>query len=226
MPAALYPAKYELDFATLTSVGSGGEEAKVHLLCAECEERFNKNGESEVLRLIAPKATKEFPILELLKKSSPRDHDSIHSRFSGRDVGVDTAAFAYFALSIVWRAAVAQWPLPNGGLTIPIDLDAFEEPIRRYLLAETRLPPDITVMLRVCTDNESRRAWYVPAPVEDHPLNAFGFLVRGVHFRVFLDPNLPDFMRDACCTSPFKAIFLMNCRAQTVDTWERMLKGH
>ena len=226
MPAALYPAKYDLDFATLTSAGSGGEEAKTYLLCADCEERFNKNGESEVLRWIAPKATREFPILALLKRSSPRDHDRFHSRFSGRDVGLDTGAFAYFALSVVWRAAVAQWPLPDGGLTTPIDLGRFEEPVRRHLMAETGLPPDITVMVCVCNDEESRRAWYVPAPVEAHPLNAFGFHVRGVRFRVFLDPNLPDFMRDACCTSPFKAIFLMNCRAQTVNTWERMLKGH
>jgi hypothetical protein len=121
---------------------------------------------------------------------------------------------------------VARWPLPDGGITTPIDLGIYEEPIRRYLMAETGLPQDIAVMIRVCTDEESRRAWYIPAKVEDHPLNALGFHVRGVHFRVFLNHNLPNFIRDACCTSPFKAIFLMNCRAQTVSTWERMLKGH
>ena len=86
---------------------------------------------------------------------------------------VDTDGFAYFALSIIWRAAVAQWPLPNGGLTTPIILSTFEEPIRRYLMDETGLPPDIAVLIRICTDEESRRAWYTPAPVEAHPLNAF-----------------------------------------------------
>ena len=93
-------------------------------------------------------------------------------------------------------------------------------------MLDTGLPPDVIVMIRVCTDEESRRAWYVPAPVRDHTLNAVGFHVRGVYFRVFFDASLPKFLRDACCTSPFKAIFLMNCRKQTVGTWDRMLKGH
>jgi hypothetical protein len=96
-------------------MGSGGEEAKAYLLCAECEGRFNNNGESEVLRWIAPKATRDFPILDLLRKSSPWVHDNVHARFSGRDIGLDTDAFAYFALSIVWRAAAARWHCQRAG---------------------------------------------------------------------------------------------------------------
>ena len=37
---------------------------------------------------------------------------SVHHQF--REA---TDAFAYFALSIVWSAAVAKWSLPDGGLT-------------------------------------------------------------------------------------------------------------
>jgi len=40
-----------------------------------------------------------------------------------------TDAFAYFALSIVWSAAVAKWSLPDGGLTTPIEPGTFEEPV-------------------------------------------------------------------------------------------------
>ena len=220
-------AKYDLDFATLNGVGSGGPEAKAYLLCAECEERFNRNGESPVFSWIAPKALKyALPLLRRLRESSPRAHYESHSRFSGRDIGIDTDAFAYFALSFVGRAAVAEWPLPDGGLTMPLDLGTFEEPIGRYLMGETGLPPNIAVLVCVGTDEESRRSQYIPAPSDDQSLNAFGFLVRGVYFGVFLDPNLPDVLRDDSCTSPFKAIFLMNRRALTIGTFERMVRRH
>lgn len=226
MPDALYPAKIKLEYTTLTSSGVGGSEAKKHLLCLECEERFNKNGESEVLRWIAPKSMKTFPLHDLMRRSSPRERARSYLRFSGKDIGVKADHFAYFALSLTWRAAVAEWPLPDAGFTVPIDLGEYQEPIRRFLMMETPLPQDTIILVRACTDEESRRAWYVPAPIQDHPLRGFGFHVRGVHFRVFLDHNIPDELRNDSCASPFKALFLMNRHNETVETLNRMTKGH
>ena len=135
---------------------------------------------------------------------------------------MDADAFAYFALSLVWGAAVARWPLPDGGLIAPIDLGLYEEPIRRFLMGEMPFPPEIAVMVRACTDEESRTAWYDPTPVHGLPYKAFGFLIRGVYFRVFMASDLPEDIKTYSCASPFKAMYLMNCERETNATFGRM----
>src|SRR5271166_1123299 len=72
-----------------------------HLLCSECEKRISKNGESYVLTLLNRKD--KFLLLDTLKKSRPMKVEGALQIFSGRDLGIDTEALAYFALSIVWR---------------------------------------------------------------------------------------------------------------------------
>ena len=84
IPNALYPDAIELEYATPASSGTGGPQAKKHLLCGDCEHLFNRNGESEVLWHIAPKTQKKFPLHDLLKQSSPREITPAYLRFSGK----------------------------------------------------------------------------------------------------------------------------------------------
>jgi hypothetical protein len=64
--------------------------------------------------------------------------------------------FAYFALSLVWRASHG-WPLPDGTRTTPLDLGEYAEPIRLYLLGEAPFPNHTYVALTACTDEKSRQ---------------------------------------------------------------------
>src|ERR1035441_6564584 len=63
MPAALYPKRRKLQYATRISTGplQNQNQIKNPLLCFDCEQRFDQNGESEVLRWINPKG-KRFPL--------------------------------------------------------------------------------------------------------------------------------------------------------------------
>ena len=143
IPAALYPKHRKPNYATRSCSGPLDPKAKhirAHLLCADCEQRFEQGGESEVLHWVNPKGT--FRLHERLSIALPRDYnpfdlDQSINRYSGADIGVDTDKFAYFAISIVWRGAVHDWIMPDGTMRPHDALGGFVEPMRLYLL-ETR----------------------------------------------------------------------------------------
>lgn len=220
IPAALYPKRLKLEYATRAASGVVKEQVKDPLLCPECERRFDQNGESEVLRWIAPKAVKRFPLHERLRLALPREvEDHSVSRFAGVEIGLNMDKFAYFALSVVWRSAAHKWVLPDGTVLRPVRIGAFEEPIRTYLLGKAPLPLDTAAIVIVCSDivivcsdKEARETWTTPSiHVEAMCLN-FRFLVRGVFFRVMMGRHLPQYFRDRCCTSPRKCIFYGDMR--------------
>jgi hypothetical protein len=122
IPAALYPRARKPSFASrnrrLVALDSKDKHIKDYVLCFDCEQRFDRNGESEVLSWVSPKS-KTFRLGERLKVALPRDYDprdpdqSIN-RYSGTDIGADMDKFAYFAVSVIWRGAAHDWILPDG----------------------------------------------------------------------------------------------------------------
>src|SRR6266851_1813486 len=111
MPKALYtPGKKGIQYATRSQSGLNPEHMKAHLLCFDCEQRFNQLGEWEVLRWLAPKAPREqFPLHDRLRVALPCDETQRLSVYKGSDVGVDAEKFAYFTLSVAWRRSIHQW---------------------------------------------------------------------------------------------------------------------
>jgi hypothetical protein len=220
MPAALYPKGLKLQYVTPAKSGIIAQRMKARVLCVDCERRFNRNGESEVLRHIAPKSLKRFPLHEKLRVALPRQVDSTTSRYSGDDLGIDMDKFAYFTLSVVWRAAVHEWVAPDGRTPPRFELGNFAEPIRMYLLGKGPFPSDTAVIVVVGTDQESRNTWYTPTCfVEANCLN-FRFLARGVFFRAMMGRHLSDYFRDTSCTSPRRCIFSANLKVRIQEMFE------
>jgi hypothetical protein len=120
-----------------------------HLLCAECEKRISRNGESYVLTLLNRKNS--FALLDLLNKATPMKEEGALKVFSATDLGIDTDKLAYFALSIVWRGSVHDWKTIEGQTT-GVPLGPYEERIRQYLAGEAWFPADVLVAVHVCTD--------------------------------------------------------------------------
>ena len=85
--------------------------------------------------------------------------------------------FAHFALGVVWRAAIHDWTMPDGMILPRQAMGDFEPPIRNYLLGG-KFPPNTSVIVIVCSDDQSRRIWYTPTIlIETNCLN-FRFLAR------------------------------------------------
>ncbi len=208
VPAALYHSGTKsLQYATRVRTGTLVNHIKDLLLCNACELLLDQNGESEVLLHIAAKVQDEFPLHEKLRVALPRESHPSLDRFAGDDLGIDMDKFAYFALSMVWRAAVHDWRMPDGAVRPRMAIGDFEPPIRKYLLGTGKFPPDTVVIVIVCSDDEARKVWTTPSVnVEANCLN-FWFLARGVFFRVMMGYQMPAEFRDICCTSPCKCLF-------------------
>ena len=213
-----YSGKKRLEFINLLESGTDPEELQSPLLCRECESRFDRNGEDEVLKHVAPKLVlKRMPLVEQMKVAWARDDDPSAPRHDARDFDIDTEKFAYFALSIVWRRTIHEWSpaIPRW------DLGQFAEDMRRYLLGEIPFPTNMAVIVMVCSDEASRRMWTIPTHfVEAGCLNV-AFDVRGIRFRVMMG-HLPLFARFADCRGPQRPIFFADCRKKTEKSWENI----
>ncbi|MBV9760170.1 MAG: hypothetical protein JO340_06375 [Acidobacteriaceae bacterium] len=192
------------------------------LLCRECEERFSENGESHVLGLIGSKR-KQFSLNERMRLGFARDSDSFSKRFFAPDFGIDVDKFSYFAISVVWRAAVIQWLMEDGTYTQKVSLGDFQEDMRRYLIGETTLPSDMAVIVIVCSDATSRQGFTYPTGfVEANCIN-FRFLARGIVFRLLIGYGMTGFLKQAACTSTIKPIWYGNCESRTREMFRNLI---
>jgi hypothetical protein len=143
--------------------------------------------------------------------------------YSGADIGIDTEQFAYFALSVLWRAAVYRWQLPDGNIGSEIQLSHYEEPIRKYLLGEASFPHDIVVILTVCSDPVSRSCLFSPSLHGGMPVRSYSFLTLGIFFDILTGRDLPDNSRQLCCTnSKQKWIFKRDCNDRTFQAFAHL----
>ena len=217
LPAALYGDKKK-EYEVTTSAGTIKTmiQMRHRLLCHECEQRFDRNGESHVLQAIAPKSRKRFPLHDRMRVAYARDNDQSVSRFFGPDFDLDMEKFAYFAISVVWRVAATRWMMPDGNLTQEVDLGTFQENMRRYLLGEVPLPSDMAVIVIVCSDRESRMRFFHPGGHVEAGCINFRFLARGVLFRVMMGYQMWPYLRDNSCTSPLKCIWYGDCKRRVI----------
>jgi hypothetical protein len=161
----------------------------------------------------------QFPLLDRLNVAVPVEEISAMAMYSGPAVGIDVQRLAYFALSVFWRASAHRWRGPHGG-TIFNSLGAYEEPIRRYLLGETGFPADVVVVVTACTDYGSQGSFYTPCEIRGHTVTGFGMLARGIHFRMFVGPDIPQQLRRVCCfSSTRQAILRGSCHRISVHAF-------
>ncbi len=204
---------------TRTASKTSSRQMTALLLCEECEDLLNKNGERYVLDWLAPTQVVNggFPLLERMAVAIARSETPHLITYSGADIGIDTEKFAYFALSILWRASVHRWQLPDGSFASQISLNDYAEPVRRYLLTEVPFPHDIAVVLTVCSDPESRSCLFSPSRRGETPVRTYSFLALGVFFDILIRPNLPDDSRElpCCFNSKEKWIFRRDCSNRT-----------
>ncbi len=174
-----------------------------HLFCSECEERFNKGGETIVLRLV--NRGKDFPLLSRLDVALTESVQGNLSTYSGSATGVDTESLTYYALSLMFKGAACKWRTLEGQTT-SIDLKEFHEPFRQYLLGRAPFPNDVYVILTVCTDYGSQRIVWAPFLVNGSKYRMFEFVLMGLCFHVITDKNADKTAEQLCCFRSEKKI--------------------
>lgn len=188
-------------------------------LCHDCEQLFSRNGENWVLKRICKDG--KFPLLDRLRVAIPigESHDSI--AFSGPGVGFQMEKFAYFAVSMIWRASVYPWKL-HDGTSAEVDIGSVQEECRKYLLGSGGFPSNLYVVVIICTDLLSQYSAHQPVPVEKQ-FPAFGFLMCGLFVAVLLGEAVPEEDRSTCCfTSERQPIFLKDRSRHASDNVFRL----
>jgi hypothetical protein len=199
--------------ATAAGERPSQHQYKQHLLCSECEDRFNENGEKYVLGLMNSR-NQTFPLRNILNQS--RATASAHwSQYSAADTPtIDREKLAYFGLSVFWRASVATWKDASGISEIQINLgEKYNEEIRRYLLGETDVPKLAFLVVYVCSDAASPTKSFAPANNGRTEVGKLtGFLVRGIEFSFGIGKSVQTFQRNLSLTnSPYQWIHLRDC---------------
>jgi hypothetical protein len=170
-------------------------QIKDYVLCNECEQRFSSTGESWVLANMA--RTDGFPLQELLLNARPMTANEDFAIFSGATIpDVKMDSLVYFAMSIFWRAAVHKWRTVSRPIGI-IDLGAYQEPIRLFLLGAD-FPSNVVILVSVWPNQEVPLMAYTPRKGDALGYEAFNFLIPGIEFRLLLGERIPDQLRAIC----------------------------
>ena len=157
-------------------------QTKDYVLCRECEDRLNKNGEMYVMGLVT-KRNRQFPLLEAMRSVKPTMKTKNWEMYSEKDTpSIDRVKMAYFAMSVFWRASVHTWILENGS-EVRIDLGRkYNEQIRTYLMDQSPVPRNVYLQLVLCSDALNQRTFFFPKENAKVPNCAVGFLARGMMY--------------------------------------------
>lgn len=117
------------------------DQYRGYVFCDDCEDLFNKNGEKWVLANIPHDYDDPMPLEKAVAGLVPVA--------TGKDVvlldasGVSAchmAKLVYFGISIFWRGSAYDWKSTAGERLPKVELCAYAEPLRQFLLGKAALP--------------------------------------------------------------------------------------
>lgn len=180
---------------------------KEYLFCKNCENLFNSREQYVAKEVYNGRLFLLLTRMQVSPGGRTRVSEGL-SAYLGKTADVDAIALAYYAISLVWRASIAEWRTPEGA-TLGVELGKKrQDQFRQYLLGEIDIPHDVAVAVTVCEDKESQESIFTPTRITSNELTMYDALVRGIYFCVFVD--LPrGFPRDqvCCVNSPWNLIF-------------------
>lgn len=217
LPAALYKSLLQREvtnpspyFMSGTKTLETSRQIKDHVLCVDCERRFNENGERWVLAQMAREG--EFLLQETLRKATPiRSVPGLTTYAAGRIPEIDVDKLEYFAVSVFWRAAIHDWTPPHGEKYERLQLGPYKEQLRQYLLGIAPFPPNVMTTISVYEENDFVRSMFPPSAGEPRPEEGrpYSFLIPGIQFSMTLGKRLkPETRELSSHLEPERRIFM------------------
>ncbi|MGA8143888.1 MAG: hypothetical protein WB987_08385 [Candidatus Acidiferrales bacterium] len=184
-------------------------QASDHVLCHNCEERFNVRGEEWLhTRVATPDG---FAIQQILKAAEPKVSGEKLALYAGAEIpALDMDQLAYFGLSVFWRSSAHAWPDPNqpGRKMLGINLGPYEESLRLFLLDKGPFPKTASIIVSVWPyDKQPPIAFNTPVSANKGAFHSHMFYVPGIDFKFVAGKALPEEIHHMCAqTSPNRAI--------------------
>lgn len=168
-----------------------------YLLCHECEQRLNKNGENWFLAYCWRK--RHFRLVSLLEVVDPQViYRRIKIYHAASIPKLNVGALTYFPSSIFWRASVHKWEIA-GSKGRGIELGPYEEQLRKYLMGEAEFPQDCVLWISV-PENVTPIAGLSLTPYGGRKggHHAYKLIVLGVGFHLLVGKQIPRQLREMC----------------------------
>jgi hypothetical protein len=128
-------------------IGPTTGRTKAYLLCDDCEQILNKEGEQWVISKLA-KYNGKFVLYDLLTKQAPAfQENGITVYATATNPEIDRERLSHFGLGFFWKASVHPWGREHAESLI--DLGAGSEGLRKYLLGQGEFPGNMALVAQV-----------------------------------------------------------------------------
>ena len=171
-------------------------QAKRHLLCGDCEERLHRHGEDWTLEACARPEGFKLREQMLLQRADPLPYGL--SRFECNEIPfLNTDALSYFAISVIWRAAVCRWQIAGQDIG-QRDLGSYEAAFRSYLYGTSGFPANTVVSVVVSSLESAPLEATFPESNKIDGYRMHFFSIPGLDVTVDVGSRMPESVRDLC----------------------------
>jgi len=194
---------------SLDYVGQSSAQAQQYLLCHECEQRFNRNGEKWVAANCYCPQKKTFRLREKLEGTLPILSGPQGGAYDASKIPkIDIKKLVYFGASVIWRASLRSWQLQKQ-VYQPIEIcPTYKEELRLYLLGRP-FPQNAVATVYVSTLDAPLLLAGFPDSLAEDSIQVHRFYIPGIWFLLLLGENIPEESRKMCILrSPFHPICL------------------
>jgi hypothetical protein len=205
------------------------EQITDYVLCGECEQRFNDNGERWVLAYCNQFGA-GFRLNDLLDQAQPLEVVGDAAIYAGSAIPeIDMEKLAYFAASVLWRGSVHDWRSGKDAVRSP-KLGPYEEDFRKYLMGHGPFPPNVFFGVDIVGDKNLWPSVFVPYGGRREDLMwQYVFPFLGIVFLFLLGKSVdPARFRYCAYRSPERLITRGSMKNDTFinDVGKLMIKSH
>ena len=186
------------------------DQYRGYVLCESCETLFTKQGESWVLANLPKQYGDPCALQDALAPLTPTSSGQRWERYNVLQVHeFDIQKLIYFGMSIFWRSAVHDWKTSAGQKAPLVDLGAYEEPVRNFLLGNAPFPDDVVLAIDIWPYKDVLPLLH-PVVNEQLPqgVRRYWFYVPGLHCVLFTGANIPKDARESAATAGFVTLDL------------------
>jgi hypothetical protein len=179
-------------------IGQSSDQTAAHVFCRECEDVFNKGGETWLIPQLAQ--LDGFPLYDTLTKAQPLYSEGDFLAYRASSIpGFDAVKVIHFAMGIFWKASVQNWG--NKGTEVQIMLGAYAEPIRQFILGRAPFPERTFLSVCILPPTVPLLAVLMPVRTKQREFHRFKFYVPGIEFALNIGNEVPSEVRESCIAS-------------------------
>jgi hypothetical protein len=196
-------ANSEIVAVSRKSVMFTDKQIHCHLLCSCCEDRFGQVEKWTIGNCLNEDGTFPFRDAVLTLPRCPGVDELVLGQYL---TAGEIEKLAYFAVSVLWRAAVHTWK--EFGATATVDLGSYEEDCRQYLLGSTDFPTEAALVIFVAEKADARDQFATtPAEMDVEGYRHYNLFIPGIKFSILIGEARPAEARAGCSLSS-KYIYL------------------